>query len=144
MIHETIEDTSIKRLQIDRTEASEGKVDSCRQIHLATDLDLDEEIATAYFNLNRLYDKCLGMDDYKLGLQVVKERIRILKWLEDRKPDDSNDSDPEVCEMAAKLELVRQHLVPLGLASETTSIAEHARLAATIVSTHQYKLGMEP
>ena len=145
MIHQTVDDASVERMGPDCTPATDGDRDTSRHSHQAANLDLDEEISKAYEKLDQLYAKCLDVDDYKVALQVAKEGSRLLKWLDDRqhgdmRSDDEDRIDPnDHAELLRILDLIHDHLVPLGLAKESAPLQEHARVISAFVYDRLYE-----
>ncbi len=92
--------------------------------------DRDREFRAALHRLTDLYEKSYELADYAVALRVYKE-IHKLLGLYDNKPAGEDRVDPdEYRQMLATLDLIRDHLVPLGLADEALPIEEHARIAA--------------
>ena len=100
----------------------------------------DKEFTAAVECLKDLYAKSYEVADYAVALRVRKELNQLLR-LHDR-PGDEDRIDPNVHdELVRVLELVRGHLVPLGLAKESNPVQEHARMAAAYVMNHLCESG---
>ncbi len=91
--------------------------------------DHEHEFKAALHRLTDLYEKSYELADYAVALRVCKE-IHKLLGLYDKPVDGERIAPDAYREMLATLDLIRDHLVPLGLADETLPIEEHVRIAA--------------
>ncbi len=97
--------------------------------------DHDREFKAALHRLTDLYEKSYELADYAVALRVCKEIHKLLGLYD--KPVDGERIDPDAYhQMLATLDLIRDHLIPLGLADEAMPIEEHARIAAGIAMEH--------
>ncbi len=109
-----------------------GTAEEASPMTQTTRCDRDRQLSAAISRLTNLYEKSCELADYAVALRACKE-LHKLQGLEDP-PAGADRIDPaEYQDMAGTLHRVREHLMPLGLASESYPIEEHARLAAGMV-----------
>jgi hypothetical protein len=90
------------------------------------DDQLKAEYEKALKELKDLYDTSIDIDERKMRLAARKELSKMLKLYE-AEHDQCNENEIIESEIINE---IREHLEPLGLAKEGTSVVELARLAA--------------
>ena len=95
------------------------------RIKIAATYDKQEQLGLAINQLNQIYTNSVEPDP-KTALQARKELSKIMNLYEVSKTQ-HNDNQEDHSE---ELDVIRQHLEPLGLAREGYPITELARLAA--------------
>jgi len=124
-------EAATSKLGIPKARAVRLIAEAAAAIQTAADYHRDHEIGTAYIRLNDLYVRSLRINDTKTALAAQRELNRLLR-LYDVSSDDAPETDAE-----STIALIASHLLPLGLATESYPLPEHARLAADIVRRTQ-------
>ncbi len=130
---EHAESVCLRQFKMSRAEAKSAVIDARQKITAAADFNRHEQFGLAVTRVNDLYMRAVDSGDVKDALSAQKELNRMM-GLYDRKAACEGEPDPIGSGSAtATLNLIRGHLLPLGLASEDYPIEEHARLAAAAV-----------
>ena len=95
------------------------------KIKIAATYDRQEQLGLAINQLNAIYKEAIESDP-KTALSARKELSKIMNLYEATKTQ-TNDNQEDHSE---EIEVIRQHLEPLGLAGEGYPTTELARLAA--------------
>ena len=138
---QSAESQCMARFGMTLADAKAAVVEARQVITLAADYNRDEQFGLAVKRLNDLYCKSMDDEEYLAALAAQKEINRMM-GLYDKASSGSGvvAEDPSA---SSALQRVRDHLLPLGLASEAYPVDEHARLAALAIMepTRQRKDG---
>ena len=93
----------------------------------AADFSRDEEIGVAYHRINDLYSRSVKAQDVKTALAAQRELNRLMALYEQPTEETTHEIDET---SKTELELIAQHLLPLGIAPDGYPLHEVARIAA--------------
>lgn len=104
------------------------------RITVAADYAREEQVGRAVMRIENLYARSLAEHDNKTALQAQKELNRLLSLYSGAgKAAGALSEADDPSRLRGQLELIAQHLLPLGLADEDYPIEEHARIAAELI-----------
>lgn len=113
--------------KVDGTAAGKLIKEARRRLTLAARYHREREIGIAYKRINNLFADSRDAEDFRSALAAQKELNTLLALYPS--PDAENrDTTSSHANSAEKA--VRDHLVPLQLADESSPLEEHVRLAA--------------
>lgn len=125
-----VEKACLEKLAIPAASVNRVIAAARRKITLAADYHRDEQIGKGLKRYEDLYQRSLQIQDCKTALAAQKEIARLLGL--NRRPE---ANIPKVFQEdeAARIKLIGEHLVPLGLAPKEHPAEEHARIAALTI-----------
>jgi len=136
MSHGDIEQAAVEKLAISATSLPSIIAAARRKITLAADYNRDEQIGTAVTRLNDIYSRSLRSLDNRTALAAQKELSKLLDIYKPRNSEPVNKVNVDAIKI---LDLVKSHLIPLGLTTDVTPIDEHARIAAETIRDMEIK-----